>query len=110
MWEPDPSWRRLPGAAGPSTVGIWLTEVDGLRWVVKRLDAPEHPAGSLADPAYAGSAREPAGCSGASRRLTTQRSPSTSVSQMPTVDGPAAPGSRRHEGSGSHMALILTET
>jgi len=54
MWEPDPSWRRLPGAAGPSTVGIWLTEVDGLRWVVKRLDAPEHPAGSLADPAYAG--------------------------------------------------------
>ena len=54
MWEPDPSWRRLPGAAGPSTVGIWLAEVDGRRWVVKRLAAPEHPAGALADPAYAG--------------------------------------------------------
>ena len=54
MWEPDPSWRRLPGAGGPSTVGIWLAEVDGRRWVVKRLAAPEQPAGALADPAYAG--------------------------------------------------------
>ena len=54
MWEPDPSWRRLPGAGGPSTVGIWLAEVEGRRWVVKRLSAPEHPAGALADPAYAG--------------------------------------------------------
>ncbi len=54
MWEPDPSWRRLPGAGGPSTEGIWLAEVDGRRWVVKRLSAPEEPAGALADPAYAG--------------------------------------------------------
>jgi len=54
MWEPDPSWRRFPGAGGPSTVGIWLADVDGRRWVVKRLSAPEHPAGALANPAYAG--------------------------------------------------------
>ena len=54
MWEPDPSWRRLPGAGGPSTVGIWLADVDDRRWVVKRLAAPEHPAGALADPAHAG--------------------------------------------------------
>ena len=54
MWEPDPSWRRLPGAGGPATVGIWLADIDGRRWVVKRLSAPEHPAGALADPAHAG--------------------------------------------------------
>jgi hypothetical protein len=35
-------------------VGIWLAEVDGRRWVVKRLSAPEEPAGALTDPAYAG--------------------------------------------------------
>ena len=54
MWEPDPSWRRLPGAGGPSTAGIWLAEVDGRRWVVKRLTSPEQPAGVLTDPTYAG--------------------------------------------------------
>ncbi len=54
MWEPDPSWRRLPGAGGPATVGIWLAEVDGRRWVVKRLSAPEQPAGALTDPVHAG--------------------------------------------------------
>ena len=54
MWEPDPSWRQLPGAGGPATAGIWLAEVDGRRWVVKRLSTPEHPAGVLADPAHAG--------------------------------------------------------
>ena len=41
MWEPDPSWRQLPGASGPSTQGIWLAESEGRRWVVKRLSAPD---------------------------------------------------------------------
>ena len=43
MWEPDPSWRRLPGAGGPSSAGLWLAEVDGRTWVVKRLEAPTGP-------------------------------------------------------------------
>ena len=41
MWEPDPSWRELPGAGGPSTPGVWLAESEGRRWVVKRLAAPD---------------------------------------------------------------------
>ena len=54
MWEPDPSWRRLPGAGGPATVGIWLADVEGRRWVVKRLSAPStRPVPSLIPP-YAG--------------------------------------------------------
>ncbi len=54
MWEPDPSWRRLPGAGGPSTAGIWLAEVDGRHWVVKRLSAPTERVRALTDPASAG--------------------------------------------------------
>lgn len=54
MWEPDPAWRALPGS-GPSTVGVWLAESEGRRWVVKRLAAPgpdTEPA--LLDPRHAG--------------------------------------------------------
>jgi hypothetical protein len=54
MWEPDPSWRPLPGAGGPSTVGLWVAEVDGRRWVVKRLALPEERTRALSDPAFAG--------------------------------------------------------
>ncbi len=54
MWEPDPTWRRLPGVGGPSTQGVWLAEVDGLRWVVKRLAAPHEPTTALLSPRHAG--------------------------------------------------------
>jgi hypothetical protein len=54
MWEPDPSWRRLPGAGGPSTQGVWLAEVEGRRWVVKRLAAPQDRIPALTDPSHAG--------------------------------------------------------
>jgi hypothetical protein len=54
MWEPDPSWRELRGAGGPSTQGVWLAEVDGRRWVVKRLAAPRHRDPVLTDPGHAG--------------------------------------------------------
>ena len=54
MWEPDHSWRQLPGAGGPATAGIWLAEVDGRRWVVKRLSAPTERVHALTDPASAG--------------------------------------------------------
>jgi hypothetical protein len=54
MWEPDPSWRQLPGANGPSTQGVWLAESGGRRWVVKRLDAPDGRAPGLTEPSRAG--------------------------------------------------------
>lgn len=54
MWEPDPSWRKLPGAGGPSTTGIWLAEAEGRRWVVKRLAAPQDRTRALTDPSHAG--------------------------------------------------------
>lgn len=54
MWEPDPSWRKLPGAGGPSTTGIWLAEAGGRRWVVKRLAVPHERARELTDPSHAG--------------------------------------------------------
>ena len=54
MWEPDPSWRQLPGAGGPSTQGVWLAESGGRRWVVKRLSAPDPCTGALTDPSHAG--------------------------------------------------------
>src|SRR5690242_18800229 len=53
MWEADRSWRRLPGF-GPSTVGVWLAEVDGRSWVVKRLEAPDGTNPALRDPTHAG--------------------------------------------------------
>ncbi len=54
MWEPDPAWRRLPGAGGPSTAGLWLAEDDGRSWVVKRLEKPDRSNPALLDPAHAG--------------------------------------------------------
>lgn len=54
MWEPDPSWRKLPGAGGPSTTGIWLAEAGGRRWVVKRLAVPQDRGRELTDPSHAG--------------------------------------------------------
>lgn len=54
MWEPDPSWRQLPGAGGPSTQGIWLAEDQGRRWVVKRLAAPSERTRQPADPSSVG--------------------------------------------------------
>src|SRR5690349_24910831 len=54
MWEPDPSWRELPGAAGPSSAGLWLARADGRSWVVKRLQAPDGTNPALLDPSHAG--------------------------------------------------------
>lgn len=54
MWEPDPSWRQLPGAGGPSTEGVWLAEAEGQRWVVKRASAPRHPTPATTTPSHAG--------------------------------------------------------
>lgn len=54
MWEPDPSWRPLRGAGGPATAGLWLAEIDGRRWVVKRLARPREPSRALSDPTYVG--------------------------------------------------------
>ncbi len=53
MWEPDPSWQHLPGAGGPATVGLWLAERDGRRWMVKRL-APVEDSPAVLNPSHAG--------------------------------------------------------
>ncbi len=54
MWEPDSSWRRLPGAGGPASSGLWLAEDGGRTWVVKRLETPDGSNADLLDPAHAG--------------------------------------------------------
>ena len=69
MWEPDPSWRRLPGAGGPSSAGLWLAEVGGRTWVVKRLDAPDGSNPALLDPAHAGYWRREAEVAAATRSV-----------------------------------------
>ncbi|RNL65823.1 phosphotransferase [Nocardioides marmoriginsengisoli] len=40
MWQPDPAWRALGRAAGPTTAGIWRARVEGTDVVVKRLRRP----------------------------------------------------------------------
>lgn len=54
LWEPDPAWRELAGAGGPSTQGLWLAESGGRSWVVKRLAAPHERTRALTDPGFAG--------------------------------------------------------
>lgn len=54
MWQPDPAWRVLPSGRGPATVGVWCTERDGRRLVVKRLRRPEPGETVLEDPEHAG--------------------------------------------------------
>ncbi len=54
MWEPDPSWRQLPGVGGPSTEGVWLAQAEGQRWVVKRLAAPREHNPVATTPSHAG--------------------------------------------------------
>jgi hypothetical protein len=54
MWQPDPSWRPLPGVGGPSNAGLWSAEVGGHGWVVKRLAAPQERSRAATDPSHAG--------------------------------------------------------
>ena len=53
MWQPEPEWRPLPGGMGPSTVGVWLAEHQGVDIVVKRLEAPNpHDPAELSNPRH----------------------------------------------------------
>ncbi len=54
MWQPEPSWSRLPSGAGAATVGVWRAEASSGPAVVKRLQAP-HPGddAGLSDPSHA---------------------------------------------------------
>jgi hypothetical protein len=52
MWQPEPSWERLRSGGSPATAGVWAAEVDGRRWIVKRLAPPDEP--ELHDPRHAG--------------------------------------------------------
>jgi Phosphotransferase enzyme family len=53
MWHPEPGWRQLPGAAGPSTYGVWRSEAAGRQLVIKRLSAPgPHDPLELSNPRH----------------------------------------------------------
>ena len=39
-WEPEPGWLSVPGGSGPSTVGVWRTQLGGQPLAVKRLARP----------------------------------------------------------------------
>ncbi|WP_460820041.1 phosphotransferase [Nocardioides korecus] len=54
MWEPGPGWRRLPGAGGPATQGLWLVERPDASWVVKRLARPDGSVEALESRTHAG--------------------------------------------------------
>lgn len=57
VWEPDPSWEVLRGAAGPASAGLWRARAGGRPWVVKRLVPPaaDDPAARWAlEPAHPG--------------------------------------------------------
>jgi len=52
-WEPEPAWLSVPGGTGPSTVGVWRTELGGQPLAVKRLGRPtaQDPP-ELSDPTH----------------------------------------------------------
>ncbi len=53
MWHPEPGWRQLPGAAGPSTYGVWRRDTGGRAQVIKRLTAPgPHDPPELSHPRH----------------------------------------------------------
>lgn len=53
MWQPEPGWHPLPGAAGPSTVGVWRTATPERALVIKRLAAPgPYDLPELSDPRH----------------------------------------------------------
>jgi len=55
MWQPEPGWTPLRQGGGPSTVGLWRTELRGRPVVVKRLAIPtEDDPPVLSDPTHAG--------------------------------------------------------
>src|SRR4029078_1827312 len=39
-WEAEAGWVSVPGGSGPSTVGVWRTELGGQPLAVKRLARP----------------------------------------------------------------------
>ncbi len=52
-WDPEPGWLSVPGGTGPSTVGVWRTELGGQPLAVKRLGrpGPDDPP-ELSDPTH----------------------------------------------------------
>lgn len=53
-WEPDATWRPLPGSPGLSGAAVWLAEIGGRECVVKRLTRPEPGDRSGTDPGFVG--------------------------------------------------------
>ena len=83
-WEPQPGWLSVPGGTGPSTVGVWRTELGGQPLAVKRLarPAPGDPA-ELDDPTHFAYWRREADVAESGLALTTPglRGPVTAVEE-----------------------------
>ena len=87
MWEPDPAWRRLAGAGGPSTAGLWLAGVDGRTWVVKR-SGPRRPTGPCSTP--------PTRATGDARRRSARTPGVTDRTRCRRSSGPSRRTRRGH--------------
>ena len=85
-WEPQPGWLSVPGGTGPSTVGVWRTELGGQPLAVKRLarPGPGDPA-ELDDPTHFAYWRREADVAESGLALTTPglRGPVTAVEEDP---------------------------
>jgi hypothetical protein len=83
-WEPQPGWLSVPGGTGPSTVGVWRTQLGGQPLAVKRLGKPvEGDPPELSDPthfAYWRREADVAEC-GINRRTPGLRGPVSAVEE-----------------------------
>jgi hypothetical protein len=86
-WEPEPGWLSVPGGSGPSTVGVWRTEIGGQPLAVKRLARPgPGDPGELSDPGHAAFWRREADVADTGVVLSTPgvRGPVTAVEEDPS--------------------------
>ena len=83
-WDPQPGWLSVPGGTGPSTVGVWRTELGGQPLAVKRLGrpGPDDPP-ELSDPTHFAYWRREADVaeSGLTRSTPGLRGPVTAVEE-----------------------------
>ncbi len=83
-WDPEPGWLSVPGGSGPSTVGVWRTELGGQPLAVKRLGrpGPDDPP-ELSDPTHFAYWRREADVaeSGLTRSTPGLRGPVTAVEE-----------------------------
>lgn len=79
VWEPEPSWQRLPGS-GPGSGGVWCVTDERGSWILKRLERPEDPHPNVSRPAQAGYWRREA-------EVASDPAPVTGPGLVPTAFG-----------------------